>query len=120
MQRFFDVLLADSSADVTVKTWRFTSSRSIVPKPAWNCKQFSELDVAALDAEYQVVRQQGTASVASQRLTRSLLAQAINNPQKLPNELQPLEISALVTEMPPLDELVKTSLKGNKHGWMSV
>lgn len=114
MQRFFDVLLADSSAvrdNENMAVYFIPLDRT---RTRLELKEFSELDVAELDAEYQVVRQQGAASMASQRLTRSLLAQAINNPQKLPNELNPPELGEFPAEMPALDELVETSLKGNK------
>ena len=114
MERFFDVVLADSSAvrdNENMAVYFIPLDRT---RTRLELKEFSELDVAELDAEYQVVRQQGAASAASQRLTRSLLAQAINNPQKLPNELNPPTIGAFPTELPPLDELVETSLKNNK------
>ncbi|MBU0653667.1 MAG: hypothetical protein KJ914_00880 [Gammaproteobacteria bacterium] len=116
MRRFFDVLLADSSAvrdNENQAVYFIPLDRT---RTRMELKEFSELDVAELDAEYQVVRQQTTASTASQRLTRSLLAQSINNPQKLPSELNPPEIGEFPAEMPPLDELVATSLKSN--GWL--
>jgi hypothetical protein len=114
MERFFDVVLADSSAvrdNENMAVYFIPLDRT---RTRMELKEFSELDVAELDAEYQVVRQQGAASAAAQRLTRSLLAQAINNPQKLPNELNPPEIGAFPAELPPLDELVAISLKNNK------
>jgi len=117
MQRFFDVVLADSSSvrdNENMAVYYIPLDRTRIRK---ELKEFSELDVAELDAEYQVVRQQGTASAASQRLTRSLLAQAINNPQKLPNEVNPIDIGELPTDLPPLDELVETSLKNN--AWLA-
>lgn len=117
LQRFFDVLLADGSAvrdneNMAVYFIPLDRTRTRV-----ELKEFSELDVAELDAEYQIVRQQGAASMASQRLTRALLAQAINKPQTLPNELNPLTIGKLPAEMPTLDELVAASLQGNK--WLT-
>ena len=110
MQRFFDVLLADSSAvrdNENMAVYFIPLDRT---KTRMELKEFSELDVAELDAEYQVVRQQGAASIASQRLTRSLLAQAINNPEKLPNELQPPTLPAPPAELPTTEELLKAAL----------
>lgn len=114
MQRFFDVVLADSSAvrdNENQAVYYIPLDRT---RTRMELKEFSELDVAELDAEYQVVRQQTAASTASQRLTRSLLAQAINNPQKLPNELNPPDIGAFPTDMPTVDELVAASLQNNQ------
>lgn len=114
MQRFFDVLLADSSAvrdNENQAVYYIPLDRTRTRR---DLKEFSDMDVAELDAEYQVVRQQTTASTASQRLTRSLLAQAINNPQKLPAELNPPDVSKPSTTMPELDELMKASLENNQ------
>lgn len=116
MQRFFDVALADASAvrdNENMAVYYIPLDRT---RTRLELKEFSELDVAELDAEYQVVRQQNAASTASQRLTRSLLAQAINQP-KLPNELNPPELGQLATELPALDELVAASLQDNK--WLA-
>ena len=117
IERFFDVLLADASAirdSENMAVYYIPLDRT---RTRMELKEFSELDVAELDAEYQVIRQQSAASTASQRLTRSLLAQAINNPQTLSSELNPPDIGKFPTEMPPLDELVETSLKNNK--WLT-
>lgn len=114
MQRFFDVVLADSSAvrdNENMAVYYIPLDRT---RTRMELKQFSELDVAELDAEYQVVRQQAAASAASQRLTRALLAQAINNPDKLPNELNPPTLAPVPDELPPLEELVAASLNNNK------
>ena len=114
LQRFFDVLLADGSAvrdNENMAVYFIPLDRT---RTRMELKEFSELDVAELDAEYQIVRQQGAASMASQRLTRSLLSQAINNPQTLPNELNPPTLGAFPAEMPTLNELVDASLQGNK------
>lgn len=114
MQRFFDVLLADSSAvrdNENQAVYYIPLDRTRTRR---DLKEFSNMDVAELDAEYQIVRQQTNASTASQRLTRSLLAQAVNNPQKLPSDLTPPDIDKLSTTMPSLDDLMETSLKQNK------
>jgi hypothetical protein len=110
MQRFFDVILADGSAvrdSENMAVYFIPLDRT---RTRMELKEFSELDVAALDAEYQVVRQQGAASTASQRLTRSLLAQAINNPTKLPSELNPPTLPTPPAELPSTEELLKAAL----------
>lgn len=118
LQRFFDVLLADASAA------RDTENQAVYYIPLdrartrLELKQFSEADVARLDAEYQVVRQQTAASIASQRLTRTLLAQALNNPQQLPGELQAPALSPPPAEWPSLDALFQTSLQNNR--WLQA
>lgn len=117
MQRFFDVLLADSSAvrdNENQAVYYIPLDRTRTRR---DLKEFSDMDVAKLDAEYQVVRQQTSASTASQRLTRSLLAQSINNPQQLSGDLNPPDIGSMDTSMPSLDELIANSLKDNK--WLN-
>ncbi|MFN3785300.1 MAG: hypothetical protein ACK4RS_00535, partial [Thiothrix sp.] len=114
MQRFFDVILADSSAvrdNENMAVYYIPLDRA---RTRMELKQFSELDVAELDAEYQVVRQQAAASAASQRLTRALLAQAMNNPEKLPTELNPPTVEPPPSELPTLEALVEASLNHNK------
>lgn len=111
MQRYFDVLLADASAvrdNENLAVYYIPLDRA---KTRMELKEFSELDVAELDAEYQVVRQQSAASTASQRLTRSLLAHAINSPQKLPNELTSVTIPPIPDELPSIDDLSKAILE---------
>lgn len=119
MRRFFDVLLADSSAvrdNENMAVYFIPLDRT---RTRMELGEFSELDVAELDAEYQVVRQQTTASSASQRLTRSMLAQALNNPTQLPRDLNPPRIAQLLTpdQLPALDELFAHSLKNNE--WLA-
>lgn len=114
MQRFFDVILADASAvrdNENMAVYYIPLDRT---RTRMELKQFSELDVAELDAEYQVVRQQAAASAASQRLTRAQLSQAMNNPEKLPNELNPPPLDAPPSELPTLEALIEASVKDNK------
>ncbi len=113
MQSFFDVLLADASAqrdEENMAVYYIPLDRTRTRR---DLKEFSDMDVAELDAEYQVVRQQSAASTASQRLTRTLLADAINSPETLPKTLNPVEIGKPPAEIPTLDKLLEISLQDN-------
>lgn len=115
MQRFFDTLLADASSvrdNENMAVYFIPLDRA---RTRMELGEYSELDVAQLDADYQVIRQQQNASGAAQRLTRSLLAQAVNHPTDLPSELNPPKLPPLVnTEaFAGINDLVATSLKQN-------
>jgi hypothetical protein len=113
MQRFFDVLLADASAQRDQENMAVYYIPLDRTRTRRDLKEFSDMDVAELDAEYQVVRQQSAASTASQRLTRALLAAAINHPDKLPGTLTPLTLDKPASELPTLEKLLETSLSDN-------
>jgi hypothetical protein len=87
MQRFFDVLLADlryaeDNEAMAVAYVQF--DRATVRS---ELGQVSPIHVAELEVAYQRIRLQRTASAAAQRMTRSLLAQAMGRIETLPREL---------------------------------
>lgn len=113
MQRFFDVLLADASAvrdNENMAIYYIPLDRA---RTRHELKEVSDLTVAELDAAYQEVRQQAAASAASQQLARALLAQSLNSPQKLPNELTPPPATDFPKELPDTNTLLEASLKDN-------
>ena len=113
MQFFFDVLLADSSMigineDMAGAYIAFNRAQT-----RQKYKQYSELKVARLEANYQKVRQQSFSGAALQRLTRSQLAQAINHPNDLSSELNPPTLITLPKKLPELDDVLRQALNNN-------
>ncbi len=105
LQAYFDVLLADSSVIAINEDMAGAFIAYDRAKIRQELKQYSELTVARLEARYQEVRQQNFSAQATQRLTRSILAQAINHPDDLSSDLnsptliQPLKNQADATEL---------------------
>lgn len=114
LQRFFDVLLADmrSAFDNENMAGAFiTLDRA---KNRQELNDASELEIAEKDANYQIIRQHSYASENSQRLTRSLLAQAVNRPENLSSDLKPInKLPVIPKALPTLDQLYKTTLNNN-------
>lgn len=113
LQRFFDVLLADRHFAFSNENMAGAFISLDRTQNRFELKDASELDVAKLDAAYQIIRQQRFASENTQRLTRSLLAQAINSPEKLPADLVSPTLPTLPSELPGLNELLATILQNN-------
>jgi hypothetical protein len=114
LQRFFDVLLADTNFAFNNENMAgaYITYDRTVNRQELNAA--SELLVAEKESEYNRIRQQRFASENTQRLTRSLLAQAVNSPEKLPADLVPIEnLPAIPAELPSLNELYAITLKEN-------
>jgi hypothetical protein len=113
VERFFDVLLADltyaryneSMAVAYVQFDRASSRREL--------GQYSDLQVLELEVAYQEVLRRRAASELSQRVTRSMLAQAIGDPRDLPRDLVVPALSGLPEPLPALDDLVSAAWRGN-------
>jgi hypothetical protein len=109
LARFFDVLLADLSFA------RYNEAMAVayVQYDRANVRrelgQFSELRVAELEAVYQDVRRKRAASQISQRLTRSLLAQALGRPDELPRELSEPRLPGVPKELPEPEQVVSAA-----------
>jgi hypothetical protein len=112
--RFLDVVLADLSfsryneaiAVAYIQYDRANTRREL--------GQFSEVRVAELNATYQDVRQHRAASEAAQRLTRALLAQALDRPEPLPRELVAPDLPQLPDPLPELQDVVAAAAAGNR------
>ncbi len=113
MQRFFDVLLADLSFARDNEAMAVAYVQFDRANARAELGQFSPLRVAELEAEYQLIRRQRAASEAAQRLTRSLLAQAIGRPKELPRELIAPERPAAPPRLPELEQVVDNALQHN-------
>lgn len=113
LQSFLDVSLADLNLIVINENMAGTYIDFDRAKTRAELKELSERVVANLNAEYQVIRQQYFASGATQRLTRSILAQAINHPTQLPSELNDPKSFKVPKELPELDNIYQKALINN-------
>ncbi len=117
LQAYFDVLLADSSLISINEELAGAFISFDRAKIRQELKQYSELTVAKLEAEYQEVRQQNHSAQATQRLTRSILAQAINHPANLSSDLNPPLLIEPLKNQPDAEELYQQALKNNS--WLT-
>ena len=115
MQRFFDVLLADLSFARDSEAMAVAYVQFDRASARAELGQFSPLKVAELEAEYQLIRRQRAASEAAQRITRSLLGQALGRPRDLPRELATPDLSVASGQAPALEAVVETALRDNKQ-----
>jgi hypothetical protein len=113
MQRFYDVLLGDLSYARDNEAMAVAYIQFDRAAAREELGQFSPLKVAELEAAYQLILRQRAASESAQRVTRSLLSQAIGRPRELPRDLVTPALAADQTELPELAEIVETALKDN-------
>ena len=113
MKRYFDVVLADLlfyryNEEMAVSYIRFDRIQIRA-----KLGQFTEVDVAKKEMEYQRIRRLRTQSENQQRVTRSLLAQSLNKPNDLPATVTKPDIQALSRKLPDIDELQVIVKKNN-------
>ena len=113
MQRFYDVLLADLSYSRDNEAMAVAYVQYDRAQAREELGQFSPLRVAELAAAYQSIRRQRAASEAAQRITRSLLAQALGRPEDLPRDLVTPELEVSGEPLPALDAVVAAALESN-------
>jgi hypothetical protein len=112
MRRYFDVLLADLSYMRDNEAMAVGYIQFDRAEARRGLGQRSPLEVSELEAAYQLIRRQRAASDAARRVTRSMLAQALNTPETLPKTLiEPSSTPA--TETPALDDVVTAALADN-------
>ncbi len=106
MTRYFDVLLADMqyAADneflaVSYVEWDKAKSR-------FELGQISKPDLLRLDATFQDVRERRNAGLQRARMTRQKLANAMNQPGKLPTELADPALKDNARPVPDYDVLL--------------
>ena len=113
MKRYFDVVLADLlfyryNEEMAVSYIRFDRMQIRA-----KLGQFTEVDVAKKEMEYQRIRRLRTQSENQQRVTRSLLAQSLNKPNNLPATITKPDIKAISRKLPDVDELQEIVKKNN-------
>lgn len=107
MARFFDVLLTDMqyvSDNEYMTVWYFTFDRA---RERFEQKLVSRVEVAELEARFQDLRVKRNETQNRQRLTRALLADAMNQPGKLMSELADPALDTNNRTLPDYEELIK-------------
>ena len=113
MQEYFNVVLADLqfyryNEEMAVAYIRFDRTQIRA-----KLGQFTELEVAEKNVEYQRVRRLRTYSENQQRVTRSRLAYALNKPNDLPATVARPELDVVARTLPEFEEIVKVVKENN-------
>ena len=107
MARFFDVLITDMqyvSDNEYMTVWYLTFDRA---RERFEQKLVSKVEVAELEARFQDLRVKRNETQSRQRLTRALLADAMNQPGKLMSELVDPALGTNNRTLPDYEELLK-------------
>ena len=113
MKTYFDVVLAD------LQYYRYNEEMAVAYiqldkiRTREKLGQHTEVDVAEKDVEYQRVRRLRTHSQNQQRVTRSLLAQALNKPKDLPATVVKPELGVISRKLPEIELLQKKVNENN-------
>lgn len=114
MGRFFDVLLADArfGADNEYMAVYFVNWDN--SRKRFDLGQMNIRDLMELEVRYQDQREKRNRSQLAQRLTRQKLANAINQPGRLPSELVPPQLAQNDAALPDYDALLPMALESNR------
>lgn len=107
MARFFDVLITDMqyvSDNEYMTVWYLTFDRA---RERFEQKLVSKVEVAELEARFQDLRVKRNETRNRQRLTRALLADAMNQPGQLMSELVDPALDANNRTLPDYENLIK-------------
>ena len=113
MKRYFDVVLAD------LQFYRYNEEMAVAYiqfdriQTRKKLGQYTETDVAEKDVEYKRIRHLRSHSQNQQRVSRSLLAQALNKPNSLPSTVEKPELDIVSRKLPEIEELQKKVMKNN-------
>lgn len=113
MERFFDVLQADRqySADNEYMSVAYVHFDQL--RERYEQKLVTKLDLAEAEARFQEWRIKRNESEKRQRLTRALLANAMNRPGELPTELVDPKLPRNDQAIPDYEVLLPLMLAGN-------
>ena len=113
MKKYFAVVLAD------LQFYRYNEEMAVayIQYDRMNKRkelgQYTELDVVQKEAEYQRIRRLRTFSQNQQRVTRALLAQALNKPKNLPATVAKPELDVTSRKLPDVEAVQKQAHENN-------
>ena len=113
--RFFDVLLADmqytvDNEQMAVDYVTFDQGRDRLERG-----QISSVELAGLESTYRNTLVKRNASAQRQRITRALLANAMNRPGDLPGELEDPKLDGNQATLPDYEMLLPVMLENNSR-----
>ncbi|MEO8330890.1 MAG: TolC family protein [Gallionella sp.] len=113
MARFFDVLLADLQYTVDNEMMAVYYVSFDQGKDRLERGQLSSLELAELESRYHDTLEKRNASAQRQRITRALLANAMNRPGDLPGDLEDPKLPGNQRTLPDYQTLLPVLLDKN-------
>jgi outer membrane protein TolC len=113
MARYFDVLLADLQYTVDNELMSVYYVAFDQGKDRLAQGQISSVELAELESNYRDTLEKRNASAQRQRITRALLANAMNRPGDLPGELEDPELPGNQRTLPDYEALLPILLDNN-------
>ena len=113
MTRYFDVLLADMQYMVDNEMMSVDYVSYDQGKDKLEKGMISSVDLAELESIYREALLKRNASAQRQRITRALLANAMNRPGNLPGELEDPKLAGNQAALPDYETLLPVMLENN-------
>lgn len=113
MSRFFDVLIADMQYTADNELMAVVYVGFDQGKDNFAAGKISSVDLAALETHYQDTLVKRTLSAQRQRITRAMLANALNRPGDLPGELVDPRLEGNNRVLPDYAALLPVMLENN-------
>jgi outer membrane protein TolC len=115
MARYFDVLLADLQYTVDNELMSVYYVNFDQGKDRLAQGQISSVELAELESRYRDILEKRNASAQQQRITRALLANAMNRPGDLPEELEDPKLPGNQRTLPDYETLLPVLLDNNSR-----
>jgi len=115
MARYFDVLLADMQYTVDNELMAVYYVNFDQGKDRLAQGQISSVELAELQSRYRDILEKRNASAQRQRITRALLANAMNRPGDLPDELEDPKLTGNQRALPDYQALLPMLLDNNSR-----
>lgn len=113
MSRYFDVLIADMQYTADNELMAVVYVGFDQGKDNFAAGKISSVDLAALESRYQDILVKRTISAQRQRITRALLANAMNRPGDLPGDLVDPKLEGNNRKLPDYDALLPVMFANN-------
>lgn len=114
MARFFDVLLADMRYAVDNEHMAVLYVRWDDSRKRYDLGELTASQLAELEARFQDMREKRNQSLFAQRATRQRLANALNQPGRLPATLAPPKLAQNDLPLPDYEALLPLALESNR------
>ena len=115
MARYFDVLLADMQYTVDNELMSVYYVNFDQGKDRLARGQISSLELTELESRYRDTLEKRNASAQRQRITRALLANAMNHPGDLPDELEDPKLPGNQRALPDYETLLPILMGNNSR-----
>jgi len=115
MTRYFDVLLADMENTLDRELTSVHYTNFVHGKDRMALGRISSVELAELESIYRDTVEKRNASAQRQRITRAMLANAMNRPSELPDNLEDPRLPDNQRSLPAYENLLPVMLNNNSR-----